>query len=257
MYLNEKHFSFISSTDVCKISEPLRKLGISFFNHIRFYNDGSVLALTTDAEWLKFCLKNERPREGNILGLNSGIYLWTDILETEVILDAQNDFKIHHVIQFIEKQLLFTDVFAFGGGFKNSTLISFYFNNIDVLKNFISFFKYKAKTLINQADMNKFNTPEIMKVPSLDIAIKNYVLKNDKKIALYDVFHKGKLHSLTKRQLDCLRYISCGYSCKDVANILSVSPRTVETHVNILKNKLYCKNKKELVHFYMSSMHTS
>lgn len=55
---------------------------------------------------------------------------------------------------------------------------------------------------------------------------------------------------LSKRQLQCLYYLLQGYSAKQVALQLSRSVRTIETHINILKNKLNCNSKFEFFQKY-------
>ncbi|MEO8400783.1 MAG: LuxR C-terminal-related transcriptional regulator [Gammaproteobacteria bacterium] len=53
--------------------------------------------------------------------------------------------------------------------------------------------------------------------------------------------------SLTKKQSECLYYLAKGLSNKQIGNEMDISTRTVESHVEILKNKLNCYNKVSLV----------
>ena len=52
---------------------------------------------------------------------------------------------------------------------------------------------------------------------------------------------------LSERQNECLFYLIRGKSCREIAAILALSPRTIETHVEEIKNKLGCKNKSEVI----------
>ncbi len=52
---------------------------------------------------------------------------------------------------------------------------------------------------------------------------------------------------LTQRQSECLFYLIRGKSCNEVSNILSRSRRTIEHHVDIIKDKLGCKNRSEII----------
>lgn len=61
------------------------------------------------------------------------------------------------------------------------------------------------------------------------------------------------LPKLTRRQAQCLHYVIHGFSIKDIASKLGLSPRTVEMHINILKDKFFCSTKAELVNKAISS----
>jgi LuxR family transcriptional regulator, transcriptional regulator of spore coat protein len=53
--------------------------------------------------------------------------------------------------------------------------------------------------------------------------------------------------SLSERELEVLRCIASGLSSKQCAQQLGIAPRTVERHVENLRNKLNAKNKPHLV----------
>lgn len=72
------------------------------------------------------------------------------------------------------------------------------------------------------------------------------------------VFQKDKVKSskgylnftngcLTKRESDILKHIILGYSAKEIAKILNISFRTVESYMNSLKLKLHCNSKGEVI----------
>lgn len=51
----------------------------------------------------------------------------------------------------------------------------------------------------------------------------------------------------TTRERDCMKYLVFGYSCKRIAAELHLSSRTVEHHVENIKEKLNCTNKQQLI----------
>ena len=51
----------------------------------------------------------------------------------------------------------------------------------------------------------------------------------------------------SKRQSDCINYAMQGKTAKEIARELNLSPRTVEEHLTILKHKLSCSNKMQLI----------
>ena len=59
------------------------------------------------------------------------------------------------------------------------------------------------------------------------------------------------LDRLTPRQREVLRSIAKGYTYKETADALDVSPRTVETHVSDVLRKLQLTNRSELTRWAM------
>lgn len=51
--------------------------------------------------------------------------------------------------------------------------------------------------------------------------------------------------TLSRRQLECLYHMLLGYTVKETARVLKISPRTVETHIDVLKKKFNCQRKIE------------
>jgi len=53
--------------------------------------------------------------------------------------------------------------------------------------------------------------------------------------------------SLSEREIEVLQCIAGGLSSKQCAQQLGIAPRTVERHVENLRNKLHARNKPHLV----------
>jgi DNA-binding CsgD family transcriptional regulator len=58
---------------------------------------------------------------------------------------------------------------------------------------------------------------------------------------------------LSARELDCLFYMVRGKTMKETAKALSISPRTVETHVEQIKVKTQLQSRGEIVDYAISS----
>lgn len=63
---------------------------------------------------------------------------------------------------------------------------------------------------------------------------------------------KEDLMELSKRQLECVKRVIQGLSTKEIAKTLNISPRTVETHLNILRVKLKARNRIHLCQIVIS-----
>ena len=59
--------------------------------------------------------------------------------------------------------------------------------------------------------------------------------------------NSNKSKYLTQRQLEVLKYLILGYTAKKIAISLDISYRTVENYIEILKLKLQCNSKGEMI----------
>ncbi len=78
-----------------------------------------------------------------------------------------------------------------------------------------------------------------------DVILKSYVSKA--RLGL-DI-SKNKLNNLTNREREILQYVAEGINNPDIAQMLSISIRTVETHKTSIMKKLDLKNTVDLVKF--------
>jgi len=71
---------------------------------------------------------------------------------------------------------------------------------------------------------------------NLDLGIQSYTLDNP--------HNKFKL---TKRECECVFLLIRGKTAKEIASLLSLSKRTVESYIENIKNKMNCQNKVEIL----------
>ena len=58
---------------------------------------------------------------------------------------------------------------------------------------------------------------------------------------------REKSLQITRRELECLYYLSIGKSAKQTAAALNISTRTVEFHLKNLRNKTGARNRLQLL----------
>ncbi len=63
----------------------------------------------------------------------------------------------------------------------------------------------------------------------------------------YIISYDHHAFSLTEKQELCLFFILRGKTMKEIAAVLNISTRTVEDYINILKDKLNCYSKSQLI----------
>ena len=97
----------------------------------------------------------------------------------------------------------------------------------------LSFILQKTSTLLNLFDQINLIIP-----PALAKKIK---------VLSYDRTDKLPEKELTKRQIDCLYHLVLGKTAKEIAIILSLSNRTVEHHIELIKDKYHCTSRSQLI----------
>jgi DNA-binding CsgD family transcriptional regulator len=65
----------------------------------------------------------------------------------------------------------------------------------------------------------------------------------------YEIIERFEELDLTTRESECFYYLIRSRSAKSIAAALDISQRTVESHIENIKNKLNCYNKESLVDF--------
>ena len=55
------------------------------------------------------------------------------------------------------------------------------------------------------------------------------------------------MDSLTNREFQVFRYLGEGLTTREIAGLLTISIKTVETHRENMKNKLSCENSSQLI----------
>lgn len=117
-----------------------------------------------------------------------------------------------------------------------------------ILSQKLPFFDDKGNaiaTLFHGVEINQNNLTNIlMNIAKLDM---KYQIKNNINQRSYYIGNSLKDSGLTNREIECLFYAVRGKTASQIGKILSISKRTVETHINNIKSKLGCVTKSDLI----------
>jgi len=78
------------------------------------------------------------------------------------------------------------------------------------------------------------------------------VILHDKQVLQEQFFARTKQNGLSKQQSECLYFLMQGYSAKEIALHMHISFRTVESYLDVIKNKLNCIKKSDLINLAFS-----
>lgn len=224
------------SKDIKEICEPhFKRLGLDHLNYIHKDNHGNVTYLCSNQKWLDHYIKKSYPQIGafekNIELSQDKYILWTGLDKNDpILIDSKEMLDIEYGITIIKPE---EDGFGFYNlGTKSSdpSIINRYVNNLNEYENFIQDFQDKAQKQFCSA--------------------KNLKLHINSELAAVDELKKtgyqfGRLY-LTDREYECVNYLIRGKTAEEMAIILNISKRTVETHVKNIKRKMNCYNQFRL-----------
>lgn len=238
MILKNNHFFLTSAPEIKAITKPLLSLGITYFGYSRYYNNGGRLWLCNTPENLENYYSTKQYRIGNTechpSTYQPQIALWST-LPNQLVFESSRQLGVDHGIFIIDPQEDYCEFFSFASTPDNYKIINTYLTHIDFLKKFSHYFKETAKDIINIGEDNKLFLPyhsnALPQINTSPLLTETAVLPT----------------KLTNRQLACAKQLVKGYTVKEIAAQQNLSPRTVETYLNNIKTKLFCRNKTELI----------
>jgi DNA-binding CsgD family transcriptional regulator len=259
-----KNYKTILASDISTICKPLEDFGITFFHYVRRFPDSSRINISNKPEWIEQ-LYTDNLYLGGALDWNNKYYqtsyfLWSTLTTQKIYIYAREKFDVDHGITLIKKLPDNSVEFAhFGAKKADGHVINFYLANIDFLNRFVLYFKEQADTLINKAIQNKIIVPIYnRKVNQQDLKIitqghienlwerhRDFLCKT--KIKKYQMETQYGPVKLTNRELDCLIGFLEGKTASEIADTVFRSKRTIEKHLEHIRQKLCCNTKAELI----------
>ncbi|TNF50362.1 MAG: response regulator transcription factor [Bacteroidetes bacterium] len=87
-----------------------------------------------------------------------------------------------------------------------------------------------------------------------EVYLSDLITKNLSKQFIYNAkygnkYDKGKLLNLTDREIEVIKHFSSGLSYKEIANVMNISTRTVESHKTNIMEKLELQNTIDIVKY--------
>lgn len=256
---NEQLHSFL--LEIC--SPIFNNFGFSSFGYTKYREDGSRMLLETNHEW--FELYNQFEFNEKIDGPSSLLYNIANTSYNEFhtnILIGKPKTRLHKILFSLNmwnsvsvyiKTEKYIEVFHLATSRDNEKIIDFYINHKELLQRFIYYFRdklhdknikeipYTAPNAFYRAfyNCNEGKTRQTQEAFLIDKFIKQ---TNIEKFYLmtHDIF-------ISKREMECLYYLSLGKSAKEIGRILKISPRTVESYLINIRRKVGLNTKNELI----------
>jgi DNA-binding CsgD family transcriptional regulator len=249
------------SSRIVDFCNPLNDyLGISLFVYYKVYKDGSYVALSNNKELTKryiSSINHDAIFFQNYLKNNSNKKMILACLENPISAGMQiyhdNDY-IYGLSVITEHNEDAIEICCFIANKNNSQINEFYFRHPSILEKFSESFKINFADELTKAELCKavykngfdFYLPEYQETSIPDIqAFLKAIGANSNSLNI-----NGQIIQLTKREMQCLELVDKGYSAKIIGKELLLSPKTIENHINNIRQKTGVNHKHDLVKFY-------
>lgn len=250
--LSSDHYFLTCTKKVRKICDYLfSQLHFSFFDYARFYKPGNFYGLTVndnsfkiffelEYEPLQFCRNNYFENDRFYYFFSSAATLNPDKNYLNVLQQIYQITQSDHGLIILKKQADYVDIFFFSSPLPYHFAINNYLNELPLLIQFITYFQQESQELIYHAKDNEILLPAHM-LPKVWTSPRKSSTQET------ELFPIKKRLTLTKRESECANYFCKGYTTKEIAILLNISPRTIETHLDNIKIKLNIKKKSDLI----------
>jgi DNA-binding CsgD family transcriptional regulator len=238
-----------------KICSPLFNLfKMTSFRYLRVYPDKSKINLCTDPHWSTFFDTNDFYNTWNVFDPNkiktpkNREIIW----DIKSCMDKTKDrpgkissFNPCHGMTIIRTQPTYFELYDLVAHENHSKINYLYLENIDLFERFIFYFKDQAKNIIQKCEKDRAqynHFPENKKgsdktISIFDMQIRSEFVQLTNTNRFYINTCNGDTY-LTKKEMQCIYWVLMGKSAEEISLILNCSKRTVEIHLNNIKQKL-------------------
>lgn len=253
-----KLFTYEHACDVSEIILPIEQiLKSTGFSYQRIYKDGRRIFLSSDIQWAEYFFDKQF-----YLTMSFKKYSqlpkrirWKDWPQQDksylrFSAEVKESFNYGNGIVVIKKKNDYLDTFTFRASYEDDNINLRYDSEIERIEVYTEYFLVKAHSIIKDAEKQSLIVNEEMVdlIPGFsawedndDIYSKFFLEQK----MIY--FINDERYFFTKRETECIRQLAYGRSSKSIANLLNISPKTVEIHLENIKRKLKCHYKEEIM----------
>ena len=239
----KKHVLFTGAADVRDFCRPLAHLSIDGFIFMRRFADGRFVDLSNQLAWSEEFLV--RYLEGQIdfdcaadhMLIQPGVSLWSHNPDNIIWQEGRRDWGFHSGISIAKEGPYWTDIFCFYSRERPETMDKQYLASFLQLEKFSFRFLENCHDLVSAGESKPLQTPETYLTPPQQ--------------ETPSVFpEEALIEPLTGRERECIYYAVKGNTAQQVAVLLHLSRRTVESHLQNAKDKLGVGRLSEVVRLY-------
>lgn len=236
-----------------QINQEIQRIsGLEVLTYRRFYQDKIVYIFNNDT-WLNHSINNEifysdtfKKRIKELSHRDELFYVWPRKTQDSVYQQLYA-YGFCNGFIYYNKTPGYYEAFAFTA--KGEIDFNSLLNGVVSIRNITTYFKEQM--------FENINNGVGFQIPNDNSNILDLQYDNKEKrlpISNYPVQCGGKDFLISKREAQVLQLLSRNNTYKAIASKLAISPRTVETHITRLKNKLSIYNNVDLANVFMQSI---
>jgi hypothetical protein len=231
------HPTFLLKNKVQEASKSLLDtFGFNYFQYLRCFADGSISGLTNHTGLFE-CMRDYENTPVVFSSFEEGHentysywFLWDEELPPTAPLQmAREKFNFHNGLTLVRRTKNYYDMIAVALPYEHPNPGSFYLNKLKAIEQFIYNFDLENKELLALMDKHPIALPNAYR----DVNYQKICLTKGK----ITVVGKHGATYLTSREITCLRFLMQGATYKQIAQLLEISPRTVETYIQRVKQR--------------------
>lgn len=238
---------------------------LTTFGYKRVFTDGKYLFFSTNQSWVEYHIKNIHNHGHffvhamNHALVSDGFYrvLWP-VKPIDHFLEALHHLGMWNGLNFYKKQSDSIELWTFSTSPEKYQDPNSYLSIITYLERFIGYFNVVAADILDPIDDKKLalckDSSTIFAPPSspiLDPPLKTFLTETT--ITNIPVYGRSGLCYLSRQESVCLSLLAQGKSAKEIARLLNLSPRTVESYLATIKLKTGQPSKSSLIDIFNTS----
>jgi len=164
----------------------------------------------------------------------------------EIYNVGKENFEFNLTLQIIEEVPNGIEIFGFASKFSNEVQVSLLLNELPLIRLFSKKFCEQNHFLVSKLDDHQIDMAAILGSTFYEKSAP-FMSSTKEKQALLTKMGVLLGESLTQREIEIIKFLLQGYSAGMIASHIFLSKRTVEHHVERIKEKLGCDSKAELI----------
>lgn len=226
-----------------ELTEPLRMLGVSNFSFSRDEPE-SVFRIGNYPPYTEHYMRNDfykttfadrgLTKESTYEEGKRRIFVWGNDLTARKSVNMWNGISIYN------SHADHVEAWTLGGTLQDTELPNFLLNNLDLLNRYFNYFKTHAQDIIGPSapvirETLVYKESHTLSSTDYETAIEEFNRRIE--TSRYTICRGNETLTLSQRELECLLYRHQGLSAKEMARILGISHRTVESYFENIKVK--------------------
>ncbi len=256
--LSKKSFSAqtFSSMNELFNSAP-RRLEMTAFEYARVYDDGTASILYSHHDIAHYVIEKQLHITAHVPEKLIEDEFWylpdSDGPYVRALREISEISSSNTFVNYIRRYFGFYEMYSFWHKEECSVAASKFINMKEQLEQYCQIFRESADELITSVDQDRFTLTTAMQPNIRGLDSK----RTDKDINLHLYLQKVKeellklneyiFPKLSMQEIKCVCYLFEGKTATDIAELLNISKRTVEMHLNSIKTKLNCQKKSAII----------